>query len=200
MFYRSLKAYTYQELSSMSASELKTIALDLVDYLSAQLERICHSWSLFQQKLEEIDIRKLTAESRLKFEALQVERESLERSIQKMNALWLERVRLLGRTDQVGFFRVWGNDIKEIIYSREGLYAVNGLAMEYLKKVLRDNRAIGDLTRKTNKLNELLERLNSLETITNQKIEVLGISLDEAARRYEGNSRKERASSFDSKF
>jgi len=200
MLYPSLKAYTSAEIRQMSASQLKLVALEMIDDIHAKVEEIYNTWQLFQQKIAAINPSTLTPVSKEELTKLQTEQINLENSLFKMNERWAERLNLLGRIDRVGIYHAWKNEMLEIVQTKAGTYVLNGLAAEYLKRILQDARTVSDFTKKRNLINDLLEKLTQLEERVTEKITSLSISQAEATAAYENNSKKNNTPLFNRKF
>lgn len=206
MLSKNQKAYKSSQKNSrqMSAGELKVIALETIDDIQLRLEKIAETWKELLQKLANLDPVKLFLSDQEKYFELEAQKCTLEKQLTEMNERWAARLALLGKTDQVNVYHVWRDNMVEIVCSQKGKYAINFLAIEYLRKIVSDGRALSDLTRKTGQLNDIIETLNDIDNEVNQNMakiaRTLNISPARASEAYERNSIRRHKTIFDHKF
>jgi hypothetical protein len=204
MLSKNQKAYTVKMLKQMSANELKAVALELVDDIQLSLVRIAEAWQDLQRRLAAIDLDGLSLTQQVVYEELVAQKSVLESQIQAMNERWAERLALLGKTDRVNVYNVWKENMVEIVCSQKGRYVINFLAIEYLRKIINDGRSLSDLHRKANKIDEMLETLNTLDEEIKEELQkiarAINIAPDKATKEYEKNSLQAQRDIFNRKF
>lgn len=155
------------EKDNYSIQQLKEIALQTITEIENQLLNILKKREEIQQKVLSLQTnnqqKNFTPEEINKITAVSQEAAKLDLLINNLELRWQERISLLGKVDQVGIYHPWAPHLQEIITTDKNKYAINFLAVEYLLRLIKDDRTRADFVRKNNKINHILDQLNLLE-------------------------------------